>query len=78
MLTMLKFTKVLILCNLSKKNNSQNSCKFITAKKSVGEANVEAILEDSPQKIWEQTKNESGINLEFFNKYYKGKKGNSL
>lgn len=42
-------------------------------KKIVGEANVEAILVDSPQKIWEQTKNESGINLDFFNEYYKGK-----
>ena len=42
-------------------------------KKIVGEANVEAILVDSLQTIWEQTKNETGINLEFFNEYYKGK-----
>ncbi len=42
-------------------------------KKIVGEANIEEILEDSPQEIWKRTRNESGIDLEFFNKYYDGR-----
>ena len=39
--------------------------------KVVGEAKVEKILEDSPNKIWKETKNYSGINLEFYQKYFK-------
>ena len=31
------------------------------------------ILEDSPQKIWEQTKKDSGITKEFYVKYYKNR-----
>ena len=40
----------------------------------VGEAEVKKILEDTPEEIWKITQNESGINLEFFKKYYKGRK----
>ena len=41
--------------------------------KVVGEAQVEEILEDSPEKIWRITENGSGINKKFFNKYYENK-----
>ncbi len=39
--------------------------------KVVGEAKVEEILEDTPNKIWEKTKNYSGVKLEFYQEYYK-------
>lgn len=39
--------------------------------KVVGEAKVEEILEDSPDNIWEETKKYSGIDLEFYQKYFK-------
>lgn len=39
-----------------------------------GEAEVEEILLDSPQSIWEQTKNYSGVNEEFYSDYYRNKK----
>lgn len=39
--------------------------------KVVGEAKVEKILEDSPDNIWEETKNYSGIDLNFYQKYFK-------
>ena len=39
--------------------------------KVVGEAKVEKILEDSPDIIWEQTKEYSGIDFEFYQKYFK-------
>lgn len=41
--------------------------------KVVGEAKVEKILEDSPTKIWEETKKYSGINYEFYKNYFKNK-----
>ena len=40
--------------------------------KVVGEANVKDILEDTPEKIWEKTKNNSGTTLESFFQYYNG------
>lgn len=42
-------------------------------KKVVGEADVEKIIIDSPQNIWDKTKKYAGINKEFFNKYYSNK-----
>ena len=39
--------------------------------KVVGEATVEEILEDSPDNIWEETKKYSGIDLKFYQKYFK-------
>lgn len=39
----------------------------------VGEAKVEEVLEDSPEKIWEETGKYSGINKIFYNMYYKNK-----
>lgn len=42
--------------------------------KVVGEATVKKVIEDTPENIWEMTHCESGINLEFFRKYYEGRK----
>ncbi len=42
-------------------------------KKIVGEAKVEKILEDSPDNIWEETKNYSGIDLKFYQQYFKNR-----
>ena len=39
--------------------------------KVVGEAKVEKILEDSSDRIWEKTKKYSGIDLNFYQKYFK-------
>lgn len=41
--------------------------------KVVGEAKVEKILEDSPDNIWEETKKYSGIDLKFYQKYFKNR-----
>lgn len=41
--------------------------------KVVGEAKVEEILEDSPEKIWNITEKDSGINRKFFDKYYENR-----
>lgn len=38
--------------------------------KVVGEAKVEEILEGTPDKIWEKTKNGSGVNIDFYKKYF--------
>ena len=40
----------------------------------VGEVKIEYILEDTLDKIWEKTKDFSGISKDFFDKYYQGKK----
>lgn len=42
-------------------------------KQVVAEADIDTILEDTPEKIWSQTKKKSGISAEFFFKYYEGK-----
>ena len=39
--------------------------------KVVEEVTVEKILEDSPDNIWEETKMYSGIDLNFYQKYFK-------
>lgn len=39
-------------------------------KKIVGEADVEDILIDNPEKIWKITREKSGINKTFFDGYY--------
>lgn len=41
--------------------------------KIVGEAKVEKILVDSPDNIWEETKNYSGIDLKFYQQYFNNK-----
>lgn len=39
----------------------------------VGEAEVEDVLIDEPEAIWEKTKKESGINKNFFDQYFEDK-----
>lgn len=41
--------------------------------KVVGEASVEDILIDAPDKIWKQTHDGAGIEKSFFDKYYSNK-----
>lgn len=41
--------------------------------KVVGEADVDEVLEDIPEKIWDKTQKYSGIDYKFFKKYYEGK-----
>ena len=41
--------------------------------KIVGEAEVEDVLVDEPETIWEKTKAKSGIDKNFFDKYYKNR-----
>lgn len=41
--------------------------------KVVGEAEIEDILIDEPQKIWNITRKESGVEQAFFDAYYKGR-----
>ncbi len=41
--------------------------------KVVGEAKVEEVLEDSPEHIWEKTKKYSGIDINFYQSYFKNK-----
>ncbi len=73
-----------IMCGEKKYEFRKNLCKRKVDKiiiystspvmKVVGEATVEDILVDKPEKIWDITKEESGINLEFFEEYYDGRK----
>lgn len=42
--------------------------------KVVGEAEVEDVLVDEPQKIWDITKEYSGVEQDFFDEYYDGRK----
>lgn len=39
----------------------------------VAEVDVEGIIEAPPEKLWEQTKEYSGITKDFYSKYYKNK-----
>lgn len=41
--------------------------------KVIGEFEIEAILNDSPDKIWNQTKLYSGISQELFENYFEGR-----
>lgn len=41
--------------------------------KVVGEAEVEDILIDKPEAVWKITKRKSGIDKEFFDKYYENR-----
>ena len=41
--------------------------------KVIGEFEIEAILDDTPNKIWIQTRLYSGISQEFFESYFEGR-----
>ncbi len=48
-------------------------CTFPT-RKIVAEVKIKSILADSPENLWERTKEYSGINKDFFDKYFSGHK----
>ena len=39
----------------------------------VGEFKIDEILCDTPENIWKETKRQSGVTQNFFDKYYKGR-----
>ena len=39
----------------------------------VGEIQITSIIEDTPDTVWQKTKDFSGITKQFFDKYYNGK-----
>ena len=41
--------------------------------KIVGEFDIDTILVDRPEVIWEQTKNHSGVNEHFYRQYFSGR-----
>ena len=45
----------------------------VPVQKVVAEAEIEEILIDSPSKLWELTHRESGIDKDFFDKYFENK-----
>lgn len=45
----------------------------VPVKKIVAEAQIIEVLTLSPEEMWEQTKHESGINKEFFDKYFENR-----
>ena len=73
-----------IMCGEKKYEFRKNLCKRKVDKiviystspvmKVVGEAEVEDILVDEPEKIWSLTKEYSGIDQTFFEEYYEGRK----
>lgn len=72
-----------ILCGEKKYEFRKSLCKRKVDKiviystspvmKVVGEAEVEAVLVDIPEKIWDITREDSGVEQEFFDEYYKGR-----
>lgn len=48
-------------------------CTYPT-KKVLAEVKIEKILSDTPQNLWEQTKEYSGITKDFFDDYFKDRK----
>ncbi len=59
----------------AKRNNIDKMIIYSTSPimKAVAEVDIKEILEEDPEKLWEMTKNESGITKDFYNKYYKNK-----
>lgn len=72
-----------IMCGQKKYEFRKRQCKQNVDKiviystspimKVIGEAQVEKVLVDKPEKIWDITKEESGIEREFFDEYYCGR-----
>lgn len=60
----------------AKRNNVDKIIIYSTypIMKVVAEVDVEEIIEETPAKLWELTKNYSGVTKEFYNDYYKKKK----
>ncbi|EPY05882.1 hypothetical protein PAALTS15_17536 [Paenibacillus alvei TS-15] len=58
-----------------KRDNVESLLVYATnpVKKIIGEIFIEEILEDSPNNIWEATKEYSGVSYSFFMQYYANK-----
>ncbi|WP_268624270.1 ASCH domain-containing protein [Paenibacillus alvei] len=58
-----------------KRDNVESLLVYATnpVKKIIGEIFIEEILEDSPNNIWEATKEYSGVSYNFFMQYYANK-----
>ena len=58
-----------------KRNNIEKIIIYSTSpvKKVVAEVEVEAIIEETPEKVWELTKDYSGITKQSYYNYYKNK-----
>lgn len=41
--------------------------------KIIGEFEIDQIISNSPNQVWEETKHYSGISEDFFNEYFKGR-----
>lgn len=73
-----------IMCGEKKYEFRKNLCKKKIDKiiiystspvmRVVGEADVEDVLVDEPEKIWLLTKEAAGVEQAFFDKYYEGRK----
>ena len=57
----------------AKRNNIEKMLIYSTfpVMRVVAEVDIVEIIEGKPELLWEETKLESGITKEFFNKYYK-------
>ena len=62
--------------NKPKKNNINKIIIYSTSPimKVVAEVEIEEILEDTKENIWNKTNKYSGITKEFYDKYYQNKK----
>lgn len=60
----------------AKKNNIDKMIIYSTSPvmRIVAEVEVDEIIEDTPEKLWNLTKKHSGITEEFYFKYYSNKK----
>ena len=59
----------------AKKKNINRIVIYATAPimQVVGEVEVKNIIEDTPNKVWKKTKEQSGVRKDFYDSYYKNK-----
>jgi predicted transcriptional regulator len=59
----------------AKRNNVDKMIIYSTfpVMKVVAEVEINGIIEEKPEKLWEMTKHASGISKEFYNRYYKNR-----
>ena len=59
----------------AKKQNINRIVIYATAPimQVVGEVEVKNIIEDTPNKVWKKTKEQSGVRKDFYDSYYKNK-----
>lgn len=59
----------------AKRNNVDKMIIYSTSPvmKVVAEVEINGIIEEQPEKLWEMTKHASGISKEYYNRYYKNR-----